>query len=76
MISRLAFCCGLELRDILKLLEVVGLYLMFFIFVGWLIIRAIALFNLIEVRAVMRDDDLFITIRVDGVVGVALIFSL
>ena len=76
MISRLAFCCGLELRDILKLLEVVGLYLMFFILVGWLIIRAIALFNLIEVRAVMRDDDLFITIRVDGVVGVALIFSL
>ena len=60
----------------MKLLEVVGLYLMFFILVGWLIIRAIALFNLIEVRAVMRDDDLFITIRVDGVVGVALIFSL
>ena len=78
MFGRLAFFCGLELRDILKLLAVGGVYLMFFIFVQWLIIRAIALFNLIEVRAVMRDDDLCITIRVDEVfeVGGALIFRL
>ena len=57
---------------------VVVLYLMFFISVEWLIIRAIALFNLIEVRVVMIADDLVITIRVDEIfeVVVALIFRL
>ena len=62
----------------MKLLAVVNLYLMLFISVDWLIIRAIALFNLIEVRVVMIDDDIVITIRVDEIfeVDVALIFRL